>query len=311
MKARGFGRGAFDARSGLDSANEAQSELLRSIQKNVPSFLEELNRNRKSLSEAAALVDFLARWHLKASDRGGYWLATRIGVLVANAQATNDWDSALVNPPPIESLVGRRPSFLELDDQAETLAREFESRQRRTLAAAVQKRVRKVRGRTDDDRLAKDSARILSLLRRRNLTGAEHRELVAELETALDSLGLRLPTPWIAPTYHDAGEPLAPLSAVPTAETLEDFLARAKAHWRVWCALAASLRLKRTTTKYTAEHVDWFVKFQVCGVSYAQIAREANRTGQDDWKTVKRAVRAIADLLRLRLRTPKAGRPCA
>jgi hypothetical protein len=109
---------------------------------------------------------------------------------------------------------------------------------------------------------------------------------------------------------------LAPMSADPATETLEHFKQRAADHYEGrrlrFEHLARHQGFTTHPTRGTPQiddHVEWLVEYQIRKTSVKSIAERAAPNGVPQPQTVWKAIRELATLIELPLRTARRGRP--
>lgn len=88
-------------------------------------------------------------------------------------------------------------------------------------------------------------------------------------------------------------------------ETKAEFLKRARLHSQARAEIFALTGLNRTNRPAIAEHVKWFVRFQLGRESYGAIHGSLPRARNITKEAVRRAINAIATLLGFTLRTAR------
>jgi hypothetical protein len=100
-------------------------------------------------------------------------------------------------------------------------------------------------------------------------------------------------------------EPADPLEAFPELESRHDFLERAGRHWT---ARVASLQQAHSdgVDAVTERHFEWLARYQVGRETFSQIARDVGSNTKQE--TVSKGVRAAAEILGVKPRTPSRDR---
>jgi hypothetical protein len=110
---------------------------------------------------------------------------------------------------------------------------------------------------------------------------------------------------WSGHTSENLEDQLAPVGAMPEAETLDEFKARAASHWESRVNELVRQGFNVAMVKTNLEHFEWFARFQCGGESLSAIARGIYQ--KCHLNIVKEPVTRLAKLLQLSLRPRSKG----
>jgi hypothetical protein len=100
---------------------------------------------------------------------------------------------------------------------------------------------------------------------------------------------------------------LDPIEAHPEIESKQQFLERAQKHWRSRLEHLMSTGRYELTPTMVTRHLAWLARFHIGKQNYSQIA--ASETPQVGQPVVASAVKSAAQLLGLKIRNSRRGRP--